>query len=116
MNYETSMIGPVHVLTPTKNLVGGDETESLKAAVAQIAAGPEPKVVLDLGRITWVSSLGVSGLMRARKSCLDQQGWFRLARIGPRIEHVIKVGGFIFDTFDTVEEATKESVKRSGRV
>lgn len=115
MNYETSLIGEVHVLTPTKNLVGGDETESLKAAVAEIAVIGGPRVVVDLGRIVWVSSLGIAGLMRARRTCIDQQGWFRLARLGKRIEHVIMTGGFIFDTFETVEDAMKESVKESSR-
>lgn len=115
MNCETYLIDKVHVLMPTKNLVGGDETESLKAAVAQIAAGGEPKVIVDLGRIEWVSSLGIAGLMRARKTCIDQRGWFRLARPGKRIEHIITTGGFIFDTFDTVEGAAAGSVHETNR-
>jgi anti-anti-sigma factor len=115
MNFDTSVIGQVHVLTPTKNLVGGNETESLKAAIAEFAAAGAPKVVVDLGKIAWVSSLGIAGLLRARKCCIDEHGWFRLARLGKRIEHVVKTGGFIFDTFETVEEAAKESVKESGQ-
>ena len=68
---------------------------------------------VDFHKIEWVSSLGIAGLIRARKSCIEQRGWFRLARLGKRIEHVITTGGFIFDTFETVDDAIRWSVNAS---
>jgi stage II sporulation protein AA (anti-sigma F factor antagonist) len=107
MTFESRVVSGVHVLTPRKNLVGGEETKSLTGAVAELASGQGPKVVLDLHRITWVSSLGIEGLRRIHRTCAEQQGWLRLACVGERIENVLLTMrlDWIFDTFDTVEEA-----------
>ena len=99
----TSVIGNVHVFAPTKNLMGGDETEALKAAVAGVAANGVPRVVVDLGKIEWVSSLGLSGLLRATKTCVDNQGWLRIARPGKRINQVIFT--VRLDCYETIESA-----------
>jgi len=97
----------VHVLTPKRNLVGGQETVALRSAVQELAIDPTPKVVLDLHRINWVSSLGVEELRRVHHSCAERNGWMRLACIGERIENIILTMrlDWVFDTFDTVEEA-----------
>ena len=107
MTFDTCIINNVHVITPRRHLVGGDETEALKAAVAELAAGGVPRVVVDLSKISWVSSLGLSGLIRAKMSCDDHQGWLRLACIGERIDSVLLVTRLerYFDTFDTVDDA-----------
>jgi stage II sporulation protein AA (anti-sigma F factor antagonist) len=101
------VVSDVHVLTPRKNLVGGEETRALTGAVAGLAAGPAPKVVLDLHRITWVSSLGIEELRRLHRTCTEHQGWLRLACVGERIESIILTMrlDWVFDTFDTVDEA-----------
>ena len=107
MMMETTFIDEVYVLTPTKNLVGGDETELLKTTVGGLTAGGSAKVVIDLGKISWISSLGIAGLLRARKDCLEHQGWLRLARPGKRIDHIILTSRLaaLFDSFDTIDEA-----------
>jgi anti-anti-sigma factor len=107
MMFDTRVVSDVHVLTPKRNLVGGEETKALTSAVAELAAGPSPKVVMDLRRISWVSSLGIEGLRRIHRTCADHDGWLRLACVGERIENVILTMrlDWVFDTFDTVEEA-----------
>ena len=107
MTFDTCIINDVHVLTPRKNLVGGDETTSLAVAVAELAANGVPRVVVDLGKIEWVNSLGIEGLLKARRTCVDRQGWFRLARVGQRIENILLITKLVlvFDTFETVEQA-----------
>lgn len=107
MTFECRVVSDVHVLTPRKNLVGGDETTALTHAVAEIAALPMPRVVLDLHRINWVSSLGIAGLTRINRACAEQHGWMRLACVGDRIENVLLTMRlhWVFNTFDSVEEA-----------
>jgi anti-anti-sigma regulatory factor len=72
--FDTCIINDVHVIAPERHLVGGDETEDLKAAVAEVAAAGTPRVVVDLSKVSWVSSLGLCGLIRAQISCDDHQG------------------------------------------
>jgi anti-anti-sigma factor len=107
-NLELTIINGVHVVTPRKNLAGGEETKELVAAVAGIAAAqPSPHVVLDLGRISWASSLGLESLMRVKRTCVEHGGWLRLARVEKRIHDAMLAVRFerMFDSFDTVEEA-----------
>jgi len=101
------MVSDVHVLTPRKNLVGGEETTALTHAVAKIATLPGPRVVLDLHRINWVSSMGVEELRRIHRSCSEQDGWMRLACVGDRIENVLLSMrlNWVFESFDSVEDA-----------
>jgi anti-anti-sigma factor len=107
--------GEAQVLTPRRNLVGGEETRSLTAAVEELASGGSPRVIVDLGKISWVNSLGLEGLKKARKACLDRDGWFRLACVGQRIESVLLTTRLVvvFDTFETVDEALSPPEKAS---
>ena len=113
MSFDTRIVDNVHVITPRKNLVGGDETEALKAAVVELAAKGESRVVVDLGQMSWLSSLGICGLIRAKMACDDHQGWLRLACIDEkRISNLLAVTRLnrYFETFDTVEEAVSATV------
>jgi anti-anti-sigma factor len=97
----------VHILTPKRNLVGGQETVSLAGAISSFEDAQNLKVVLDLRRINWVSSLGVEELRRIHRTCSQRNGWMRLACVGERIENIILTMrlDWVFDTFDTFEEA-----------
>jgi len=112
MTFDSCLVSDAYVLTPRKNLTGGDETTALTAAVAEL---PIPRVVIDFGKISWVNSLGLEELKRARRVCLDRQGWFRLACIGKRIESILLTTRLVlvFDTFETVEEAVAAQEKGS---
>ncbi len=112
--YESRVVGDVHVLTPRKNLVGGKETQALAGAIENL---PNPKVILDLQRIDWVSSLGVEELRRMHQSCTDRDGWLRLVYVGSRIKDVLLTTRlhWVFATFDATEEAMAAPVKEISR-
>lgn len=106
----------VQVLTPRRNLVGGQETVALAGAVAGFANVANPKVILDLHRINWVSSLGIEEMRRMHRACTAGNGWMRLACCGEHIENIILTMrlDWVFDTFDSVEEAIVAPVRRPG--
>jgi anti-sigma B factor antagonist len=99
--------GDAYVLTPHGDLMGGDETRELRQAVEEIVASGVPKIVVDLGNISWMNSVGVGSLVAAHVSCMKRGGWLRIARIGRRIHDIFLVSHLVFtlDTYDTVEEA-----------
>jgi anti-anti-sigma factor len=107
MTFEHTTVGDVHVLTPKKNLVGQDETLAILGVIDEVAGRGTPKIVLDLGKVSWVNSTGLGSLVRMRTTCTNRQGWFRLARVGERINGILLVTKLVmvFDTFETVEEA-----------
>jgi anti-anti-sigma factor len=67
---------------------------------------------MDLGEISWVSSLGVGLMRKASITCDRSGGWLRLARTGKIIESTLNVTGLIiyFEIFDTVDLAVATPV------
>jgi anti-sigma B factor antagonist len=107
MSLDRSTVGDVHVLTPKKNLLGGQETQALLAAVDEVAGKGDPRIVVDLGKISYLNSVGLGSLVKANTSCINRQGWLRIARVGTKIKNLFIVTKltFVFDTYDSVEEA-----------
>ena len=115
MTFDRSMIGDVYVLTPKRNLTGGDETRALTDAVDVAVRGGVSKVIVDLGRISWVNSMGLAGMQRARMACANLDASLAFANVGSRIKNLMLTTRLVllFDTFDSLEEAlaAQESTK-----
>jgi anti-sigma B factor antagonist len=107
MVFDRSMINDVCVLTPKKNLTGGDETRALTDAVEAVTAEGVSKLIIDLGKINWVNSMGLAGLQRARLACVNRGAAFALANVGGRIKNLMLTTRLVilFDTFETLDEA-----------
>ena len=104
---EQKFVGRALVITPTRNLTGGTETEELVAAAGQVLGQDTPRIVIDLGKIEWINSPGLMALVKIYISCVNRGGWMRVARVGHRIKSMFVVTRLIrlFDTFETVDEA-----------
>lgn len=107
MTFEHSVVGDVHVLTPKKNLLGQEETLALRGAVEEVAARGNPKIVIDLGKISYVNSIGLGSLVGMMTTCKNRGGAFVVARADDRISSMFMKAkiGLIMDTKDTIEEA-----------
>ena len=107
MSLDRQVRGDVHVLTPRKNLQGGDETRELQQAVAEIVTAGVPKIIVDLGKISFLNSVGLGALVGAHTSCAKRDGWLRIAGVGTRIKNLFLVTKLtlVFDSFDSVDEA-----------
>ena len=114
MSFDKTMVGDVNLLTPKNNLMGGKETTELLAAIEEIAIADHPKVVVDLGKVSYMNSTGLGALVRANTHCLNRQGWLRIARAGSRIKNVFLVTKlvFVFDTYETAEDAVQGTPKK----
>ena len=69
-------------------------------------AGENKKLLLDLGKVTYMSSAGLRVLMIAAKGCRKEGGKVFLAALQPTLLEVFKIGRFdmVFETFATVRE------------
>ncbi|MBM3285765.1 MAG: STAS domain-containing protein [Candidatus Eisenbacteria bacterium] len=107
MSLEKDKRGDVNVLAPHKDLSGGEETRELERAIQGVIAEGVPKVVVDLGRVSYINSAGLGTLVALHTSCRNRQGYLRLSRIGKRIKNLFLITklNFVFETFDSVEEA-----------
>lgn len=107
MSLDIEKRGTVQVLTPKKDLSGGEETRELERAIQEIIQRETPQIVVDLGRVSYINSAGLGSLVAAHTSCRNRQGWMRLARTGKRIKNLFLITklAFVFETFDSVDEA-----------
>lgn len=105
--FDQQVHGDIHLLTPKKDLMGGGETKDLSTCIAEIVAKGEPKIVVDLGKVSFLNSTGLGALVAGHVSCKNHQGWLRLARSTKRIDNLFLITklAFVFETFETVEEA-----------
>ena len=103
--------GDVYLLSPHKDLSGGEETREIERSIQEIVSQGTPHIVIDLGRVSYVNSAGLGSLVAAHTSCRNRQGWLRLAQTGKRIKNLFLITklAFVFETFDTVEEALQGS-------
>ena len=107
MTLDKEKRGDVWVLTPRKDLMGGAETREVEQAIREIAEAGPPRIVIDVGRITYLNSTGLGSLVSAHMACKNRQGFLRLANISKRIKNlfIITKLAFVFETFDSVDEA-----------
>jgi anti-anti-sigma factor len=70
-------------------------------------SGDEKKLLLDLSKVTYMSSAGLRVLMIAAKGCRKQDGKMVLAGLQPTIQEVFKIGRFdmVLETFPTMRDA-----------
>jgi anti-sigma B factor antagonist len=99
--------GDIWVLTPKRDLMGGEETRDLEQAIREVADAGPPRIVIDVGRISYLNSTGLGSLVSAHMACQNRQGFLRLSNTSKRIKNlfIITKLAFVFETFDSVEEA-----------
>ncbi len=107
MALDKELRGDIWILTPRKDLMGGAETRELEEAVREIAAAGVPRIIVDVGRISYLNSTGLGSLVSGHMTCRNRNGFLRLANISKRIHNlfIITKLAFVFETFDSVDEA-----------
>lgn len=107
MALEKEKRGDIWILTPRKDLMGGEETQEAEWAIRAIAGEGTPKIVIDFARVSYMNSTGLGMLVSAHMACRNREGFLRVANISKRINNVFLITklAFVFDTFDSVDEA-----------
>lgn len=87
--------------------VGMNEAEQLRTALIEVAAGGVRAVVLDLGGMDFICSLGLGAMIAAHQRLRGRQGDLRLANPQPAIREVLEATRLtkLFAIYASVEEA-----------
>ena len=92
MQISQSRIEPdISVVALVGRLTLGRETAAFEAAVAELLAKGERKVVLDLTQLDYVDSAGLGVILAAASKVRQSEGALRLAGVGGRVLHVLKL-------------------------
>ena len=89
--------------------VDGSTVGSLESTVQEIASRDVPAVIIDLERMTYVSSAGLRVFLLTAKQAQKAGGKAVFCNLADNVREVFKVGGFdhILTLRDTKEEALK---------
>jgi anti-anti-sigma factor len=65
--------------------------DDLRAALNSAVAQDKPRVVLDLGAVSFVDSTGLALLVTGDRSARDGGGWMRLAGPGSQLRRMLEI-------------------------
>jgi len=109
MAIKEQMQGDVAVIELKGKLMGGPETSGIHTKVKELVNNDVKKVVIDLGKVTWMNSTGLGALMGSMTTLRNAGGDLKLARVTEKVNSLFMITKLItiFDTLDNVEDAIK---------
>lgn len=107
MGLHIERIGDVAVVEPHGMLRGGKETDELENDLRKLIHDQHPKIVLDLGKTTMLSSPAIGILASVHTSCVNRGLQLHVCNIEKRIEHTLTIVKLVrvLYVFGTREEA-----------
>ena len=102
----TDVRGAASVVT-VSGRVDSETAPQLDSALAQLAAGGNNKIVLDLKGVDYMSSAGLRSIVKAAQTAQKSGGELRLAAVSDSVEVVLRTVGMLqmFKLYTTSGEA-----------
>lgn len=109
MKFKDKMVGDIGVLSLKGKLLGYPETDELNDEVRSFLGSGTTKIVIDMGGLSWLSSMGVGALMRSYTTVTNNGGKLKLARMTDKARGLFTMTQLIkvFEIYETVEEAVE---------
>lgn len=84
-----------------------DEADSLRDHLLALAGSLQGRLVLDLGGLEFINSVGLGALVTAHVRCHRLGGWMRIANPSPEIRHLLTLTSLtrLFEVYDSVADA-----------
>ena len=116
MEISSARHGDAVVLSP-RGRIDHASAEAFKAALGPYLAqaGPGRPVVLDLGGVDYIASVGLRVLMLASRQTRAQGGTIVVAALQPLVREIFEITKFtlVFPCFANVADALADLAKRS---
>jgi len=99
--------GRVAIFELKGSLVGNEETDLLRASVADFLEQGNKYLVINLQKVHYVNSSGIGAIIAAHASYRNSGGEVRLTGIGPHVRNLLAVTRLVdvFEVFESEEEA-----------
>lgn len=105
----TSLDGSIGLIEVSGSLVGGEETDRLRAAVAGFVDREYQKLIIDLSNVTFLNSTAIGVLVSAHTT-YSRKGWqIKLCGINKNINNIFVITKLtlVLDVAETREDAVK---------
>jgi anti-sigma B factor antagonist len=114
MKLDVKEQGPVVVVAPKGNLMGGPETLVVHEKVKELLGAKKTKIIINLSDVSWINSSGLGMLMGCLTSIKNANGEMKLTGITDKVKNLFLITKLItlFDVFESVQEAVDEFSKK----
>jgi anti-anti-sigma factor len=104
--------GLVLVLTPLSRLDSNSSPQFEARAMAEIASGAR-RLVIDLGRVEYISSAGLRALLVVAKKLKEPGSRLVLCGMAPAVKQIFALAGFlrIFEVATTLDDALRSAAQ-----
>ena len=105
----TLQSGKIAVIEVKGSLVGGEETDELRNAVADFVEQGNQKLIIDLSKVTYLNSTAIGVLVQAHSTYSKNKGRAKLCGINKSINNIFVITKLtmVFDVCETREDAVK---------
>ncbi len=88
-------------------VMGGPDATTFHGKLHEFIEGGTKKVVIDLRKVEWMSSVGLGMLISAMTAMKNAEGELKLANVTQSIESLLTITRLItiFKAYDSVDEA-----------
>jgi anti-sigma B factor antagonist len=97
----------ITVLTISGKMMIDAKSSDLHKYVKELIAKNQTNIVIDLGKVTWLASVGLGAILASYTSLKNASGDLKLARSTRKIRSVLIFTQLtkVLEDFDTVQEA-----------
>jgi anti-sigma B factor antagonist len=101
--------GKIGVIEVKGSLVGGEETDELRSAVADLVEQGNKNLIIDLSKVTYLNSTAIGVLVSAHTTYSRNKGRVKLCGINKNINNIFVITKLtmVFEVVDTREDAVK---------
>jgi anti-sigma B factor antagonist len=105
----SSLENGIALIEAKGSLVGGDETDDLRKAVAGFTERKYDKLIIDLSGVTYLNSTAIGVLVGAHTSYTRKNWQIKLCGVNKNIDSIFVITklSLVFDVHDTRDGAIK---------
>lgn len=82
--------GAVSILSVRGTVLGGRESDGLRAELDRILSGSSRSLLVDLSGVPWMNSAGLGIFLSAYSRMRERGGDVRLCGVGPRVHEMLR--------------------------
>jgi anti-anti-sigma factor len=98
----------IEILTPKGMLLGGKETEELEAKIGELNQAGNVMLLLDMSKVTFMSSIAIATVIRAHISYSKRQATVKICALDKHIRQIFVIAKLTMvfgnNLHDTVED------------
>ena len=101
------LVGGIILLDMRGRITLGRETETFRRKIRELIDAGYKRLILDLGEITYIDSVGLSTLIAGLASVRKQGGDLKLARLPQGVHQLLQITRLVtvFEIHDSLESA-----------